>query len=108
VIDITVLISDTASAPPRRAAAAHARVLLAPARHHLDIVRHLADRRAHVALRHAVRAAEIQFHAVTAGVFHARQDALPTILGARHHQADHHGTIRPVALDLLDLVEIHL
>ena len=58
--------------------------------------------------RHAVRAAEIQLDAVAAGVFHPRQDALPAFLGARHHQADHHRAVRPVALDLLDLVQVDL
>ncbi len=75
-----VLISDTASAPPflRRAAGLRMSVmfgvsftmtgmrvlLLAPARDHLDIFRHLADRGAHAALRHAVRAAEVELDAV--------------------------------------------
>ena len=76
VIELMVLISETASAPPCLAARAgvrmsvtlgvsltmhrHARVLLAPARDHLDVFRHLAHRRAHAALGHAVRAAEIE------------------------------------------------
>ena len=84
MIELMVLISDTASAPPvlrgaRRVADVgdvgrqlddhrHARVLLAPARHHLDVFRHLADGRAHAALAHAVRAAEIQLDAVGAGL----------------------------------------
>ncbi len=42
----------------------HARVLLAPARHHLDVLRHLADRRAHAAFAHAMRAAEVKLDAV--------------------------------------------
>ena len=80
VIELMVLISDTASAPPLCAARAGWRMsvmlgvsltmtgmrvcCLAPARHHLDVFRHLADGRAHAALAHAVRAAEIQLDAV--------------------------------------------
>ena len=33
---------------------------------------------------------------------------VPALLVQRHHQADHHRAIRPVALDLFDLVEVHL
>ena len=46
----------------------HAGVLLAPARDHLDIFRHLADGGAHAALAHAVRAAEIQLDPIGAGL----------------------------------------
>ena len=98
MIELMVLISETASAPPclrraRRVADVgdvrrqldddrHARVLLAPARHHLDVFRHLADRRAHAALAHAVRAAEIELDAVAAGLLDQRQDRLP--VGSSH------------------------
>ena len=51
----------------------HAGMLLAPARDHLDIFRHLADGRAHAALGHAVRAAEIELDAVGAGVLDPRR-----------------------------------
>ncbi len=103
MIDMMVLISETASAPPRMRRARrlqnvgdvrrqlhdhrHPRVLLAPARDHLDVFGHLADGRAHAALAHAVRAAEIQLDAVRAGVLHQRQDRLPGLLPS-------HGTIR--------------
>ena len=122
MIELMVLISDTASAPPclgraRRLADVgdvgrqlddhrHAGVLLAPARHHLDIFRHLADGRAHAALAHAVRAAEIELDAVGAGLLDQRQDALPARLLARHHQRDDERAVRPVALDLLDLAQV--
>jgi hypothetical protein len=53
------------------------RVLLAPAHDHLDVFRHLADGRAHAALAHAVRAAEIELDAVGAGLLDQRQDRLP-------------------------------
>src|SRR5690606_13480264 len=61
----------------------HARILLAPARHHLDIFRHLADGRAHAALAHAVRATEIEFDTVAFGLLDRRQDRLPAFFGAR-------------------------
>ena len=99
MIELMVLISETASAPPRCAACGrladvgdvgrelddhrHAGVGLAPARDHLDIFGHLADGRAHAALGHAVRAAEIELDAVGAGVLDARQDRLPARLRRR-------------------------
>ena len=46
----------------------HAAVFLAPAGDHADIFRHLADRRPHAALGHAVGTAEIQLDAVAAGI----------------------------------------
>ena len=89
MIELIVLMSDTASAPPRlrgarRAADVgdvgrqlddhrHARVLLAPARHHLDVFGHLTDRRAHAALAHAVRAAEVELDAVALRLLDARR-----------------------------------
>ncbi len=66
----------------------HARVLLAPAHDHLDIFRHLADGRAHAALAHAVRAAEVELDAVGAGLLDQRQDGLPGVLLAGHHDRD--------------------
>ena len=84
MIELTVLISEMASAPPATAArpidgrVAHVgreldhhrdrRDLLDPFRDHACIVGHLSDRRAHAALAHAVRAAEVQLDAVGAGV----------------------------------------
>ena len=55
-------------------------VLLAPRRDHLDVFGHLAHRRAHAALAHAVRAAEVELDAVGAGVLDPRQDRLPRAL----------------------------
>ena len=37
-----------------------------------------------------------------------RQDRLPGLLLAGHHQRDDQRAVRPVALDLLDLAQIHL
>ena len=124
MIELMVLISDTASAPPSFARARrmadvgdvrrqlddhrHARVRLAPARDHLDVFGHLADRRAHAALRHAVRAAEVEFDAVAIGLLDARQNRLPRVLVAGHHQRDDQGAVGPVALDLLDLAQVDL
>ena len=85
----------------------HAGVLLAPARDHLDIFRHLADRRAHAALRHAVRAAEIELDRRRRSVSSTcGRMIFQRILGARHHQRDDHGAVGPVALDLLDLAQV--
>ncbi len=119
-----VLIRLTASVPPCLAARAGFRmslmfgvslvitgmrdVLLAPAHHHLDIFGHLADRRAHAALAHAVRAAEIELDPVRLGLLDQRQDRLPAVLVARHHDRDHQRPVRPVLLDLLDLLQVHL
>ena len=121
-MELMVLISETASAPPflaARAGAAHVgdvgrqfdddgqlAVLLAPARDHLDVLRHLADGGAHAPFRHAVRAAEIELDAVGAGRFHLRQDLRPQRFLARQHQRDDHGAVRPVLLDLGDFAQI--
>ena len=124
MIELIVLISETASVPPVCAARAglrivgnvgrqlgdhrHARILLAPADHHFDIFRHLTDRRTHAPLAHSMRAAEIELDAVGAGVFDHRQDRLPALLLARHHQRYDQRVVRPVALDLLDFLQVEL
>ena len=81
---------------------------LAPARDHLDVFRHLADGRAHAALAHAVRAAEVELDAVAPVSSTSVQDRLPALLLAGHHQRDDQRAVRPVALDLLDLAEVDL
>ena len=117
-------MSDTASAPPALAARAGWRtsvmlgvslhdhrqlaVVFAPGRDHLDVFRHLAHSRAHATLAHAVRAAEVEFNAVGARVFHQRQDVLPALFHTRHHQRDDHGAVGPVAFNALDLFEVGL
>ena len=53
------------------------RHFLHPGSDHLRVFGHLADRRAHAALAHAVRAAEIQFERVGAGVFGAAHHVVP-------------------------------
>ncbi len=86
----------------------HARVLLAPARHHLDVFGHLPDGGAHAALGHAVRTAEIELDAVAIRLLDAIQDRLPGFLIARHHQRSDERAVRPFALDLFDLLQIDL
>ena len=86
----------------------HARILLAPAGDHLDVFRHLAHGGAHAALAHAMRAAEVELDAVAARLLDARQDGLPAFLRTRNHDGDDHGAVRPFALHLLDLLEVHL
>ena len=58
--------------------------------------------------RHAVRAAEIELDAVAVRLFDAREDRLPGVLVARHHQRDDQSAIAPGPLDLLDLLQIDL
>ena len=116
MIELMVLISDTASAPPRLAARAGWRTsvmfgvsltitgsrvcCLHQRGDHLDVLGHLAHRRAHAALAHAVRAAEVELDAVAAGVFdHAAGCAFHAVLGARHHQRDDQRAVGPVAFD---------
>ena len=55
-----------------------------------------------------MRAAEVQLHAIAIGRLDALEDRLPACLLARHHQRDDQRAVGPVALDLLDLVEIDL
>ncbi len=86
----------------------HAGVRFAPARHHLDIFRHLTDGGAHASLAHAMRAAEIELHAVAARRLDLLQDVGPVLLLARHHQRNDERAVGPVALHLFDLAEVHV
>ncbi|MPL84611.1 hypothetical protein SDC9_30576 [bioreactor metagenome] len=88
--------------------AGHARILLHPAGHHLDVFGHLPHRRAHAALGHAMRAAEVQLDAVGAGVLDMAEDRLPALLVAGHHQRHHERPVGIVALDRLDLAQVDL
>ena len=83
-------------------------IRLAPARHHLYILRHLAPRRAHAALRHAVGAAEVQLDAIASRGFHQRQNEFPRFLFAGHHQRHDQRPIRPVFFDLGDFPQVDL
>src|SRR3990167_9528491 len=83
-------------------------VSLAPAGDPLDVFRHLADRRAHAALGHAVGAAEVQLDTVAAGGLHQRQYGFPGFLDAGHHQRNDQRAVRPVLLHLGDLAQVDL
>ena len=56
-----------------------ARLLLHPFGDLLAVLGHLADGRAHAALAHAVRAAEVELEAVGAGVLGALHDLVPRL-----------------------------
>src|SRR5690606_17278092 len=86
----------------------HACVVLAPAHDHFDVFGHLAYGRTHAALAHSMRATEVELDAVTFGFLHRGQDRLPAFLHARHHYGSHECAIRPLLLDLLDLLKIDL
>ena len=81
---------------------------LAPFRRHLDVLGHLADRGSHAALGHAVRAAEIELEGIGAGILDHRHVFRPGLLGHRQHNGNDERTVRPVALDLADFVEVRL
>ncbi|MCY1192129.1 hypothetical protein D9M72_33840 [compost metagenome] len=81
-------------------------VRLAPAGDHFHIFRHLADGRPHAALRHSVRATEVQLDAISPGGFHQRQDELPRLLYARHHQRDDQCAVGPVLLHLGNFTQV--
>ena len=82
----------------------HAGRRLAPARDHLDVFRHLADGRAHAALAHAVRAAEIELDAVAAGVLDRFRIAFQFGSSQGTISETTSAAVRPVALDPLDLL----
>ena len=88
--------------------AGQARILLHPARHHLDIFRHLPHGRTHPPLAHPVRAAEVQLDPVAFGLLDALQDRFPRLLHAGHHQRHDQRPVGIVALDRLDLAQVHL
>ena len=85
-----------------------ARLLLHPRGDHLGVLGHLADGRAHAALAHAVRAAEVQLQAVGAGVFGARDDVVPRLALRLDHQRRDDGVLRIALLHLGDLAQIRL
>ena len=77
-------------------------IRLAPARHLLHVLRHLADGGAHAPFGHAMRAAEVQFDAVAAGRLHQGQDVFPGRFDTRHHERDDQCAVRPVLFHLGD------
>ena len=120
---LIVLMSERPSAPPAHGREARLedvagvrreldedgrlRELLRPARDLLEQLRLLADRRAHAALAHAVRAAEVQLEAVDAGVLAPLDEDLPVVLRLGHQRRDD-DVLRVALLDLADLAEVHL
>jgi hypothetical protein len=106
-MELMVLIAESASAPAalgrarghanvgdvRRELHDHrgARLFLHPARDLLAVFGHLAHRRAHAALAHAVRAAEVELQAVGSGVFCALHNVVPGLaLALDHQRSDDH------------------
>ena len=85
----------------------HRRVVDGPRRDALVDLRLLPHGRAHAALAHAVRAAEVQLQAVGTRVHSALDDVLPLLLGL-HHQGDDDRVLRVLLLGLVDLLEVHL
>ena len=102
VMELMVLMAESASAPARLAARAGRRMSemlgvsltitgvrafsLTHAGDALGVLGHLADGRAHAALAHAVGAAEVEFEAVRAGVFGALDDLVPGFAFGLDHQ----------------------
>ena len=66
----------------------------------------LADRGAHAALAHAVRAAEVELDAVGAGVVAPGDDLVPGLALRLDHEARHDRLVRVAPLDLADLGEV--
>ena len=117
-------MSDTASAPPSRAAFAGGRMFvtfgvsltmtgvfayfLAPFSRKLDVLGHLSDRRAHATFRHAVRATKVQFETIGTRVLYHRNVFGPGFLVHREHDGDKDRAVGPVFLELANLVEVCL
>ena len=124
MIELIVLMSDTASAPPFFAARAGWRmsVMLGVSLTITGMRVCALHQRATISTysgtwptaepmprsRHAVRAAEIELDAVAFGLLDAGEDRLPRLLVAGHHQRDDQRAVGPGALDLLDLLQIDL
>ena len=81
-------------------------ILLAPARDHFDVFRHLTHGGTHAAFAHPVGAAEVQLNPVGAGVFDQWQNGFPGMFFAGHHDGDDHGAVWIVGFDALDLFEV--
>ena len=123
MIELRVLMSESAFAPPASAARAGITMfvmfgvsftitgILARLRHPagdlLTVFGNLAHGRAHAALTHAVRAAVVEFDAVRTGVFNAADDVAPGLRRGFDHGGHDHCAIRPGALDFADLPQIH-
>ena len=124
MIELIVLMSESASAPPPTAARPMA-VTSATFGVSLTItgtvatsltqpviisgiLGHLADRRAHPSLAHPVRAAEVQLDPVGPGVLGPLGDLVPGLAPRLDHQRDEQGVPRVGLLDPGDLLQVHL
>ena len=115
---LMVLMSETPSAPPARAACAAS--MMSPVfgvsftstgvfansfAQRVISVRSFGScptRRAHAALAHPVRAAEVELEPVAAGVLDLADEGVPVVLRLGH-QRDDDGVLRVAALHLADL-----
>ena len=84
------------------------RRLLHPLRNHLRVLRHLAHGRAHPALAHAMRTAEVQLQPIRARTLRALHHLVPGLALRLHHQRRNHRMLRIQPLHLGDLAQVHL
>src|SRR5438874_885617 len=70
------------------------------------VIRNLADRAAHAALTHAVRAAEVELDAVGAATLRLLHHLMPRFAFRLHHQRSDDRMFRIIALDFRDLFEV--
>ena len=70
------------------------------------VIRNLADRAAHAALAHAVRAAEVELDAVGAATLRLLHHLMPRLAFRLHHQRRDDRMFRIIALDFRDLFEV--
>ena len=75
---------------------------------HLDVLGDLADRGAHAAFAHPVRAAEVEFDAVGTGVVDPADHVVPGLGLGLDHQRDDHGLAGVPPLDVGDFGQVGL
>ena len=83
-----------------------AAILFAPAGDHFDIFRYLADRRAHPALAHAMRATEVKLDTVCPRGFYLWQNGFPRFFFAGHHDRHHYRPVGPAFFDAGNLFKV--
>ncbi len=124
MIELRVLISESAFAPAATAARAGGTMFvmlgvsftmtgtratsITQLRDLLAIFRHLADGGSHAALAHAVGAAVVQFDAVGAGVFDPPDDVVPGFRLRFDHGGHNNGAVGPGAFHIRDLAQIDI
>ncbi|MCY1243691.1 hypothetical protein D9M72_567160 [compost metagenome] len=81
--------------------------MLAPFHDHADIFRHLTDSCTHAALAHAVRTAEVQLNAISAGFFYQRQDGFPRFFFAWHHDRSDQCAVGPAHFHFFHFAQVH-